>query len=1077
MRERLGYRALAMSASSARRGIGNAHPRPTLARVGQSPSVAAIQDLEDTSLRELSVSGVRSRAVQRPSSSNRGSDASKVTPSGTSPFGRREGRDSRHPVVQTSVVHSPLDRSQAVRSPAARSPAARSPTVRSSAARSLSVRSPSASSQAARALTARAASSPGRGPLVLSSSSRHSLMHEPSSPRILLLSQEDEAEIDVRGDETDSHVEVGRDLTVSGVADDRGRCIVAGHDTANDEKRTRAAESIQRWYRRLHQEREDVHEQVRRMIIGKRREWEARRREIEEREGRLAMREKRKREQAERARAAELANVRRRREEILDREKGAQSATFIDAVPLAVPERAVISAQKDLTVSERLKDHVHAAAVSVIWRYWKEHRCRKKCDEALSDSERDTLLRRSAASDLSGALANLARSIDLNSEGGRSFAESGNFEDSETVSSSEMSPPPLSGCGGRAEVGYVAELAVHAPHVEGEAPYSEGEASITLPKDLSPRLKVGQESSGHLPAEQVRMDEEGASSLLKYLDEAERAGDPDDVDVLSSTPRIRTLSSPSGRNTRPTTEVLAASQSPARSASAWSASQNGGYDNIRARLVGLKEELRAKEATLDAMRQAQNSEREVAAKEREQNESAVARHLAFADRLLKDKDELTRRLSEAAEAHTVMERKHAKSLAAERAKMAEEIGRQKELWATAERIRREAWQADKVREIKEATIRGLEPEIQRVLARAKEERRNLEATHQEALRSSETELSARHEEHVRQLREGLRREKEEALEAERASSAQRQRDAAERAEQQLLAHRQRWMGDLENRLAESERARRDELRRAREELEEMEFDLSQRARQKAEAHESELRSLRQTLEAEDDERRARALAKMESDYEERLAQTKLRLTAERDAQIKEAVLKLEELRESDSIAEIRECQRREKASLASHRAEIQALRSDIQAESSLRKEANDRISALENDLRAAEDRASKAEALLEERDANIRATQKEIEASSSKSELLDELQRKLTSAEIGRADADAKVKLLEGTLIAERERHSEEITRIGDRVKAAVETKDAKIRELQFELDRQTRAREEIEAELGDAFLDHDEGS
>jgi len=573
------------------------------------------------------------------------------------------------------------------------------------------------------------------------------------------------------------------------------------------------------------------------------------------------------------------------------------------------------------------------------------------------------------------------------------------------------------------------------------------------------------------------MDEEGVSSLLKYLDEAERAGDPDDDDVLSSTPRIRTLSSPSGRNTRPTTEVLVASQSPARSASAWSASQNGGYDNIRARLAGLKEELRAKEATLDAMRQAQNSEREVAAKEREQNESAVARHLAFADRLLKDKDELTRRLSEAAEALTVMERKHAKSLAAERAKMAEEIGRQKELWATAERIRREAWQADKVREIKEATIRGLEPEIQRVLARAKEERRNLEATHQEALRSSETELSARHEEHVRQLREGLRREKEEALEAERASSAQRQRDAAERAEQQLLAHRQRWMGDLENRLAESERARRDELRRAREELEEMEFDLSQRARQKAEAHESELRSLRQTLEAEDDERRARALAKMESDYEERLAQTKLRLTAERDAQIKEAVLKLEELRESDSIAEIRECQRREKASLASHRAEIQALRSDVEAESSLRKEANDRICALENDLRAAEDRASKAEALLEERDAHIRATQKEIEASNSKSELLDELQRKLTSAESGRADADAELKRLEGTLIAERERHSEEITRIGDRVKAAVETKDAKIRELQFELDRQTRAREEIEAELGDAFLDQDEGS
>ena len=37
--------------------------------------------------------------------------------------------------------------------------------------------------------------------------------------------------------------------------------------------------------------------------------------------------------------------------------------------------------------------------------------------------------------------------------------------------------------------------------------------------------------------------------------------------------------------------------------------------------------------------------------------------------------------------------------------------RQKTNWATAEKLRREAWEKEKVKEIKEITIKGLEPEV------------------------------------------------------------------------------------------------------------------------------------------------------------------------------------------------------------------------------------------------------------------------------------------------------------------------------------------------------------------------------
>ena len=47
--------------------------------------------------------------------------------------------------------------------------------------------------------------------------------------------------------------------------------------------------------------------------------------------------------------------------------------------------------------------------------------------------------------------------------------------------------------------------------------------------------------------------------------------------------------------------------------------------------------------------------------------------------------------------------------------------RQKELWVQAERARREQWVADKTREIKESTVRGLEPDIQRLVQRHRDE--------------------------------------------------------------------------------------------------------------------------------------------------------------------------------------------------------------------------------------------------------------------------------------------------------------------------------------------------------------------
>jgi hypothetical protein len=66
-------------------------------------------------------------------------------------------------------------------------------------------------------------------------------------------------------------------------------------------------------------------------------------------------------------------------------------------------------------------------------------------------------------------------------------------------------------------------------------------------------------------------------------------------------------------------------------------------------------------------------------------------------------------------------------------------------WDASERAKRDAWEADKTREVKELTIRGLEPEVQRLVQKHRGEMRDLGEVHREDLRRQNAELTQRHE--------------------------------------------------------------------------------------------------------------------------------------------------------------------------------------------------------------------------------------------------------------------------------------------------------------------------------------------
>lgn len=52
----------------------------------------------------------------------------------------------------------------------------------------------------------------------------------------------------------------------------------------------------------------------------------------------------------------------------------------------------------------------------------------------------------------------------------------------------------------------------------------------------------------------------------------------------------------------------------------------------------------------------------------------------------------------------------------------------------AEKVRKEKWEKEKIHEIRAQTVKGLEPEIQRIVERNKDEIRKLSDVHQSELR-------------------------------------------------------------------------------------------------------------------------------------------------------------------------------------------------------------------------------------------------------------------------------------------------------------------------------------------------------
>ena len=344
------------------------------------------------------------------------------------------------------------------------------------------------------------------------------------------------------------------------------------------------------------------------------------------------------------------------------------------------------------------------------------------------------------------------------------------------------------------------------------------------------------------------------------------------------------------------------------------------YDNMKARLTGLTMEVDDKSKTLSMLkkllREARAAHREteekLASREakklkivRSEYESTIARHLSFIDRLLADKQSLSDKCDALTQEMSRVEKRYALRVHDVQSQHVIELKRQKELLAAGERARKERWTNEKRKEIKETTLKGLEPELQRILTKHKKELQCMEDGHLKNIRKLEIQIQKEKDDSIRSIVEQMKRERDEAVSAEVDIGRAKLRTQMKHYDDELLNYKNKYENDTSNRvnrneneitkmsdkhMIEMEQIKRDEMERRE--------DLARRYNEERASierrHEDTILDIRRRTEDERNEWKKNEKIKFVEIKKNEINDIQKELTIERDEQIDLVIRRLDE---------------------------------------------------------------------------------------------------------------------------------------------------------------------------------------
>lgn len=403
----------------------------------------------------------------------------------------------------------------------------------------------------------------------------------------------------------------------------------------------------------------------------------------------------------------------------------------------------------------------------------------------------------------------------------------------------------------------------------------------------------------------------------------------------------------------------------------------------------------------------------------------------------------------------------------------------KERWSAQERVRREQWITKKTEEIKKATVKALEPDIQAILLKGKADLEKAQDAAAEERRKLQTQLEKAHDAALQRQKDDFERKLVEAREKERAKLMTRLDAADAELQQQLSSQRRRLQEEAE--VARSEliaevRAAKAAQAKELEELKRFEIartdkTLARCQREKedvARKYEAELMVLREQTSVECEQFKAQLAAKLRKEAERERLELETQMLASRDAKIEVVIEKLqEESRAAVTRTELKaqsrlDTERKEWERKLKQTSEVEGVWMDKNRElhekvaklELVREQLQTEADALGGDARRAAEKAAELARLLHEERRQHEGSVQQLEHRCSALQQDSEYARQQQSAEVAalRERAESGEANFQTQLRRQQSEHESALASLHERVRASVARKEQVIESLQGEL-------------------------
>ncbi|NXO47177.1 CP131 protein, partial [Aramus guarauna] len=465
--------------------------------------------------------------------------------------------------------------------------------------------------------------------------------------------------------------------------------------------------------------------------------------------------------------------------------------------------------------------------------------------------------------------------------------------------------------------------------------------------------------------------------------------------------------------------------------------------------------------------------------QREQYEAAIQRHLAFIDQLIDDKKVLNEKCEAVVAELKQVDQKYGKKITQMQEQHELEIKKLKELMSATEKIRREKWIDEKTKKIKEITVKGLEPEIQKLIAKHRQDIRKLKMLHEAELLQSDERAAQRYGRQAEELRGLLEREKEEQSQRERELARQRCEQQLEQEEQALQQQRRRLYAEVaeeKERLSQQaarQRAEAEELRRQLEASSSavtraLKEEYAKEKEEQERRHQAEVKVLKDRLEMEKQAWEANYMKKEEAWLLSRERELREEVRKERDKEIELVIQRLE----ADMSSAKEECERAAESRIKRIRDKYEV---ELQELERSERKLQERCNELKGRLAELEGESVRLQGLLKHKEQEVEEIQKvRDQLAQERGSLAEVIRQEFADRLVGTEEENKRLKAEMAEMRARQRleldrvarEKDEELEEVHRRVKTAILRKEESVSSLRKQYEAAVQRANRLEALL-----------